>query len=207
MVAVRLLPLQVGARLAGAAGGLVQPCLGRRLLLDQLPLSPPLDLGQVQRRLGAGDRGIDVLDLGLVGRLLDHEQEIADLDVLTLGEQPLLQETVDPGAQVHLVHGLDPAGEAGRGRDVARLQSYHRDGGRLLGQSRATGHPGGQQECQPREAPAGHARPFWQGRSPFIAERVQRRPSQGRDRAGARPMQRRTLRLRAAVASTYHTRR
>ena len=112
---------------AGPGGGLVQPRLGRRLLPDQLRLAPLLDRGEVRRRLRARDRGVHVLDLGLIGRLLDDEQEVARLDVLAFGEQPLLEEPLDPGAQVHLVHGLDAAGETGRGRNVARLDLHHGD--------------------------------------------------------------------------------
>ena len=204
---VRLLPAQVGLGLAGAAGGLVQPRLGRRLLLDQLRLAPPLDLGEVQRRLGAGDRGVDVLDLGLVGRLLDHEQQVARLDVLALGEQPLLEEALDPGAQVDLVHGLDPAGEAGRGRDVARLDLDHRDRRRrLLGERGAW-----QQRERQDESPARSSR------AKLIDPRTVALPSPAggpaaassheRDTADTWPMQRRSLRPPAAAAPTGRTRR
>ena len=167
-----MLPTQVGARLARGGGGVVEPRLGSRLFPDQLRLTPPLELGAVQRRLRARDRGLDVLDLRAVGRLLDHEEEVARLHLLALSEQLLLEEALDTGAQIDLVHGLDPSREAGGRGDVAPLDLEDRDGrgggaARLLGCCRAGEHGNSKNERNQRRVEAGcwcsgHAvRPLW----------------------------------------------
>ena len=75
--------------------------------------------------LGARELGLTLLDHRLVGILLDHEQEIAGLDVGALLEQPLLEEPGDAGAQLHLVDRDDPAVEADARRDLGRLHGDH----------------------------------------------------------------------------------
>ena len=139
MVARVPLLAQVGPRLGRLGDLVVEHRLRRGLALDQFGLAPLFELGLVERGLRAGDGGVDILDVGLIGRLLDHKQQISLLDVLPLGEQALFQESLDPCAQIHLVHGLDAAGKAGGRRDVALLDLDHRDGrrrrGHLLGKT------------------------------------------------------------------------
>ena len=69
---------------------LIDRRLRNRVGLDQF-------LGSLQRdrrisfgRLGAGQLRLSLVHRGLIGVLLDDEQEVAGLDLLPLGESPLL---------------------------------------------------------------------------------------------------------------------
>src|SRR5262249_4512465 len=61
---------------------------------------------------------LDLRDRGLVWSLLDDEQEIALLDVLSFVEEPLLQEAINARAQIDFVLRLDPASEGYSWRDL-----------------------------------------------------------------------------------------
>ena len=110
-----LLALEIAARLALLGLGLVELLLGGRLPPDQLSLPVDLKIGELKRGLGAGDGGLDLVDGCLVLTLLQHEEQIAGLDLGTLLEELALKVARHPRAEVHAVDRLDPGGE-GRGR-------------------------------------------------------------------------------------------
>jgi hypothetical protein len=85
----------------------------------------------------------------LEGLGLDLEQQVAGLDLGALLEVPGLQITLDARPDLHLVDGLDPAGEAPLLREILQGDRLgddgRRGGGRLLrGAVAATGR---EQEC------------------------------------------------------------
>jgi hypothetical protein len=62
--------------------------------------------------LGANVAGLSI-GAGAAGALLDDEQEVAGLDLLALGEGPLLQEALDARHQIDRVDRLDTKVPAG----------------------------------------------------------------------------------------------
>ena len=99
--------------------------------LDQgVRLAFDLNVAELEPRLRFFEGALCLLDRGLVEALLNHEQKVAFLNVPALGEQTLLEKTVDAGAQIDLEHRLDAAGEGGGGSDVLRDHAFHGDGRR-----------------------------------------------------------------------------
>jgi hypothetical protein len=84
-------------------------------------------------RLRARDLGQPLVDRRLIGRLLDHEQQVAGLDLLALLEQSLLQEAGHAGPQLDFVDRLDPADELVLVGDVAGFDRGHGDRRRRRG--------------------------------------------------------------------------
>jgi hypothetical protein len=83
------------------------------------PLCQRLDwFGERQRGLCLLHIRLDLRDGGLVGRLLDDKQQVTLFNVLPFVKKPLLQRTVDPGAQIDFVLCLHPPGERHRWRDL-----------------------------------------------------------------------------------------
>src|SRR5690606_12643082 len=81
-------------------------------------------------RLGAGDLGFRPRDRRLILGVLDGEEQVTLLHLLTLGEMPPLEEALDAGAQINRVDRLDTAVEAGRRRDRLAGDRRYGDGGR-----------------------------------------------------------------------------
>src|SRR3546814_1203493 len=111
---------------------------GDGLALHQSGPPVDLDLGELQRPLGRRDLPPDLADLRLDRGLLEHDQQIAGLDVGPLLEEALLDEALDPGAELDLIDCLDAAIERDRGRDVLLRHSgncdrWRRRRPRLLG--------------------------------------------------------------------------
>jgi hypothetical protein len=84
-------------------------------------------IGQLQRGLRFLEAGLRLAHRRVVEALLDDEEEIAFLDVGAFGEQPLLQEAIDAGAQVDLVDRLDAAGESMLNADIFLERLGNRD--------------------------------------------------------------------------------
>ena len=110
-----LLARQLASSIALLSGHHIQSLLRARLTLDKGGLPLDLYVCELQRRLRLLNAGIDLVDGGLVGRLLDDEQQVALLDVLAFVEQALLEEALHTRAQLHLVLRLHAPGE-GQGR-------------------------------------------------------------------------------------------
>ncbi len=141
---------------------LVEALLRHRLALHQVGIALLLDLGEVEGRLRLGDAGLHLVDLGLVGRLLDHEEQLALLDLAAFLEIPLLEEAFHAGTEVDRVDRLDASGEVEAGGDVLLRHGHDTDGrrgrlgGRLLllalaatGQKEAREHQGRKHPGQP----------------------------------------------------------
>ena len=97
------------------------------------------------------DAGLGLIDRRLIEAFLDREQQVAFLDVGAFGEQPLLEEAVDAGAQIDLVDRLDPAGEAILRADILLDGLDHGDGGRRAGRGLRllAVAASGQGDCEP----------------------------------------------------------
>ena len=92
-------------------------------LLHQLLGARELQRGVDLGRLGLGEIGALLLDRRLVGVLLDPEQQVAGLDDLAFGEEPLLDEALDARDDIDLVDRRDAADEI---RGLADLAAHHR---------------------------------------------------------------------------------
>ena len=106
-------------RHGGRRRALIRQVLIDRRLRDRV--GPDQVLGSLQRdrrvplgRLRADQLGLSLVDRRLIGVLLDDEQEVAGLDLLPLGESPLLQEALDTRHQIDRVDGLDASNEGSR---------------------------------------------------------------------------------------------
>src|SRR5262249_33341173 len=88
-------------RLVGLA--LVDRRLRDVLVTHQLPTAVELQLAVDLRRLGLREGGAGLLDGRLVGRLLDQEQQVALLDVLSLFEFALLEKARHAGDDIDLI--------------------------------------------------------------------------------------------------------
>ena len=62
-------------------------------------------------RLRRGELCLGLVDLGQIGRLLDLVEEVAGFHLLTLCERYLVEEPVDPGAQLHCINRPDAPNE------------------------------------------------------------------------------------------------
>ena len=85
LLLVGLRRLQVGLRRVAQRQRFVVSGHGRDLPLHEVGLACVLGLVLLERRLGAGDRGLGSLDLEPVGLRLDGEQRSALLDVVAVG--------------------------------------------------------------------------------------------------------------------------
>jgi hypothetical protein len=70
---------------------------------------------------------LTLVDRRLIRRLLDHEQQVARLDLLALLEQSLFQEAGHAGPQVDFVDRFDPADEFAFRPDVGCRNWRHGD--------------------------------------------------------------------------------
>jgi hypothetical protein len=75
------------------------------LVAHQFLAALELQLGVHLGRLGLGERRARLLDGGLVGRLLDPEQQVARLHVLSLFEVPLLEKALHAGDDIDFLDG------------------------------------------------------------------------------------------------------
>ena len=82
------------------------------------PVSGEGGLGQLERGLVEIDLALSLVELGLVGPGIDHEQQVPRLDLLPFLERHLDQVAGDPGADVHRVDRLGPAGEVDKVGDL-----------------------------------------------------------------------------------------
>jgi len=93
------------------------------LVAHQFLAALELQLGVHLRRLGLGDVRARLLDGRLVGRLLDAEQQVALLDVLSLFEVSLLEKALHAGDDIDLI-------DRGEASDVVdgfcHLPAHHR---------------------------------------------------------------------------------
>jgi hypothetical protein len=128
------------------------------LIAHQLLAALELQLGVDLGRLGLGQCRLRLLDGRLVGRLLDPEQQVARLDVLSLFEVPLLEKALHAGDDIDFLDG-------GKASDVIdgfrHLPGHHRsdrNGWRrrsALGGSDATGS--GDAQCEYERSASDHA--------------------------------------------------
>ena len=95
---------------------------GNVVVLDQLLAALQLRRGVGAVRLGARELGPALGDDRLVRLLLDHEQEVAGANIGALLEQPLLEKSGDPRAQLDLVDGDHAAIEPDARRDLGRCK-------------------------------------------------------------------------------------
>ncbi len=118
---IRLRLLQIGAGIVAIRGGRIEGRLRHRLARHEVALALEVELGLLQRGLGAGFRGLGLVQLQFVGLGLDGEQGGAFLDEGAVGIIDRLQKARDARDQVDL---LDGCGVAGR-LEIARDRTLH----------------------------------------------------------------------------------
>ena len=89
--------------------------------------------GQLELGLVEVDLALGLVELGLVGPRVDLEQQVARLDLRPFLERHLDQVAGDPGADVHRLDRVGPAGEVHVIGDFASDGPADRDDGRLRG--------------------------------------------------------------------------
>ena len=104
---------------------LIDRRLRNRVGLDQFLGSLQRDRGVSFGRLGAGQLRLSLVHRSLIRILLDDEQEVAGLDLLPLGEGPLLQEALDTRHQIDRIDRLDAPNEGSRGHDALHGRGGH----------------------------------------------------------------------------------
>ena len=128
--------------------------------------------------LGANVAGLSI-GAGAAGALLDDEQEVAGLDLLALGEGPLLQEALDARHQIDRVDRLDTPNESSGGRHALEGRGGDRDrgnrrrGGRLVRVLRAsaTAKRRGENDDRGDNSPAGRPSQHRNSTSEFAESR------------------------------------
>ncbi len=137
---------EIEVQRGGADGGLGLLHRRDRVVLLLHALVQQLGRGEVARvqRGGAHDLLVGQVELGVRGQKLclglleldlerariDHEQQVALMDDLAVGEVDLGQVAADLGADLDIVHGRELAGEGRPGRQVAPQRGADGDGGR-----------------------------------------------------------------------------
>src|SRR5262249_41572349 len=106
---------------------LVDRGLRGKLLHGQLGHALVLQLGVEGRGLGCGEIGLGLVDLRLIGRLLDLVEQVVGPDVLALAEQPFVEEALDAGAQLNHVDRLDAPDEGIGPGHAADFRHAHPD--------------------------------------------------------------------------------
>ena len=80
-------------------------------LLEEFLAAGKLGAGILHLGQGLGQIRLALLDDGLILLGLDSKEDLVHLHLLALGEPPLLEKSLDPCPQFHLVHGRYPAHE------------------------------------------------------------------------------------------------
>ena len=85
--------------------------LGRGLLFHQLGEAVEFDLGMIQAGFLRQDLRLGLLQLGLIGVLLDEEEQLPLFHQVAVLEKDLFQIALHPGPELHRIDGLGIAGK------------------------------------------------------------------------------------------------
>ena len=109
---------------------LIERCLRHGLVSGQFRAAIERQLRVELLCLGRGEIGLGLVDARLVLRFLDLIEQVAGFDILAFREEHLLEEALDPRAQLHRIDGFDATDERIGAGDAFHFCRPDADGGR-----------------------------------------------------------------------------